>query len=253
MAFARFRLYYKINMFEKRPRSVDWKTKQDVELHRIIFPDFMDWYNDTFLQRNFTIYRDDEIPEFVEVKSHFASFDKELGIVFVLEYEVNLDKGTDDVSISESAYEKLTKLIQKVTKDSDENMDGYSDCVCYNAIPCSNGKAYWPKIEEFHSRVVIDVDPNHAHIKYGNVDLIENLHALKFNTEILCEDGVKRIKEKLEHDEEIVGHDDEFIKKLEDVGKLADTKKMKMLSSHIRTEIEELKFVLDNKDLYFLK
>ena len=253
MAFARFRLYYKINMFEKRPRSVDWKTKQDVELHRIIFPDFMDWYNDTFLQRNFTIYRNDEIPEFVEVKSHFASFDKELGIVFVLEYEVNLDKGTDDVSISESAYEKLTKLIQKVAKDSDENMDGYSDCVCYNAIPCSNGKAYWPKIEEFHSRVVIDVDPNHAHIKYGNVDLIENLHALKFNTEILCEDGVKRIKKKLELDEEIVGHDDEFIKKLEDDDKLTDAKKMKMLSSHIRTEIEELKFVLENKDLYFLK
>lgn len=253
MAFARFRLYYKINMFEKRPRSVDWKTKQDVELHRVIFPDFMDWYNDTFLQRNFTIYRNDEIPEFVEVKSHFASFDKELGIVFVLEYEINLDKGTDNVSISEAAYERLTKLIQKVAKDSDENMDGYSDCVCYNAIPCSNGKAYWPKIEEFHSRVVIDVDSNHAHIKYGNVDLIENLHALKFNTEILCDDGEKRIKEKLELNKEIVGHDDEFIKKLEDAGKLTDTKKMKMPSSHIRTEIEELKFVLDNKDLYFLK
>ena len=112
MAYCTFRLYYKIEILEKTSKGPNWETVQSVDLGRAFLPDFMDWYNDSFLQRCFCTYREDEVPKNVKVRQHFPSFDKELGLVFVLEYEADIG------GIEHKHYEKLKKLIAKVAQDT---------------------------------------------------------------------------------------------------------------------------------------
>jgi hypothetical protein len=245
MAYCTFRLYYKIEILEKTSKGTNWETVQSVDLGRAFLPDFMDWYNDSFLQRCFCTYREDEVPKNVKVRQHFPSFDKELGLVFVLEYEADIG------GIEHKHYEELKKLIAKVAQDTDDNMCTYSDCVCHSSIKCDNGKSYLPRIEENYCRVVIDVDPNHLHVKYDDVDDIENLCAIVFKTE--CLHDTATAKESLADKEKMLELDKELIEKLKEQGKTAEAKKLATLDKIFKNEVEDIKFVLENKHLYFLK
>ena len=75
MAYTRFRLYYKIDLFKKSADDVDWDNKLTIDEERVALADFMEGYNDTFFECSFSVVGEEE--KQVKQLKHFPSFDKE--------------------------------------------------------------------------------------------------------------------------------------------------------------------------------
>ena len=69
----------------------------------------------------------------------------------------------------------------------------------------------------------------------------------------LCLHDKEAAKESLADKEKLLELDKELIEKLKEQGKTAEAKKLATLDKIFKNEVEDIKFVLENKHLYFLK
>ena len=264
MSFAKFRLYYKIEFYSNGTIRI---PISDMELERTIFPDFMNWYNDTFFESHFCLYRTDEIPPYLKVIKHYPTFDKDKGIAFVVEYEVKGGSG-----IEQKDYDQVIKKIKEVAEFSNDQMDVYSDCVCHSGIE-SDGKKYWPSIDTSYYKIVLDTHNEAVHIKYDNAEDIEHLEIMLF-TYPMNEEETRLRKEKelnlklIKSEEATIGKLKEEVTKFqmqieasEDVEKAqksleASKKAIKQEENdviYLKRRTGSIDYIFENKDKFFLK
>lgn len=239
MAYTKFRLYYKIKLYKKYADDVNWNDKLTLDEERVALADFMEGYNDTFFERSFSVIDKDKEKHVKQLK-HFPSFDKELGLCFIVEFETEPNTG-----IEKKDYNKVIGKIKWTAQETNDIVEQYSDCVSHGKY-----KNFEPRIDWEYSRVVIDLDEECVHARFNSVDDIENLDAYHFDYGILFHDQKKK---ELELNKNMI----KMLSKMDDKAKLSgskvDDKEMKSLVKHFQEKVDNALYIQDNKDKIYLK
>lgn len=239
MAYTKFRLYYKIKLYKKSADDVNWNDKLTLDEERVALADFMEGYNDTFFERSFSVIDKDKEKQVKQLK-HFPSFDKELGLCFIVEFETEPNTG-----IKKKDYNKVIGKIKWTAQETNDVVEHYSDCVSHGKY-----KNFEPRIDWEYSRVVIDLDEECVHARFNSVDDIENLDAYHFDYGILFHDQKKK---ELELNKNMI----KMLSKMDDKAKLSgskvDDKEMKSLVKHFQEKVDNALYIQDNKDKIYLK
>lgn len=237
MAYTKFRLYYKIDLHKKTTDDVDWDNKLTIDEERVALADFMEGYNDTFFECSFSVVNEKE--KQVKQLKHFPSFDKELGLCFIVEFETEPNKG-----IEKKDFNKVIEKIKWTAQETNDVIEHYSDCVSHGRY-----KNFEPRIDCEYSRVVIDLDEECVHARFDSVDDIENLDAYHFDYGILFHE---QKKQELELNKHFVDSSTKMLAKSTLKGKGAD-KEMKDLVKHFQEKVDNALYIQDNKDKIYLK
>ena len=237
MAYTKFRLYYKIDLYKKSADDVDWDNKLTLDEERVALADFMDGYNDTFFETSFSVIREEKQ---VKQLKHFPSFDKELGLCFIVEFEANPNKGID-----KKDFNKVIEKIKWTAEETNNVVESYSDCVSHGRY-----KNFEPRIENEYVRVVVDLDEECVHARFNSVDEIENLDAYHFDYGILFHE---QKKQEFESNKRFVDTSNKMQAKAKLSGSNVADKELKALIKHFQEKVDNGFYILNNKDKIYLK
>ena len=240
MAYTRFRLYYKIDLYRKSADDVDWDNKLTIDEERVALADFMEGYNDTFFECSFSVVGKEE--KQVKQLKHFPSFDKELGLCFIVEFETQPNSG-----IEKKDFNKAIEKIKWTAQETDSVVEQYSDCVSHGRY-----KNFEPRIDSDYARVVIDLDEECVHARFNSVDEIENLDAYHFDYGILFHE---QKKQELESNKHFIDTTTKMIAKAKLSGSNPNVtdKQMKALLKHFQEKVDNAMYIQNNKDKIYLK